>query len=179
MQKQIKFLLTILTVLILAISCTNPSDPNNDSNNNNNNNNNDITIDTANWKDKANYQLLQQVWVGAASVFKYINNEQAYTAAFNSYVEYPKTMNYTLTIESITWISETEGIMYGKCNYALNPTLNKKYLAIAFRNLTASSIDFSEGSLNNKEYTETLEEATNTFTIASGAFNTYNSYTVQ
>ena len=51
--------------------------------------------------------------------------------------------------------------------------------AVAFKNLTESSVDFSEASLANKQYTETLEEATNTFTIASGAFAAYNSYTVQ
>lgn len=57
-------------------------------------------------------------------------------------------------------------------------SLAQKYYAIAFKNLTESSVDFSEASLADKKYTETLEEATNTFTIDSGAFKTYNSYTV-
>ncbi|MBW5390639.1 hypothetical protein E6A51_10675 [Brachyspira hampsonii] len=154
-------------ILFLTISCSN-NNPNNPNTNNE---------DTTKWKDKSNYSLLQQIWAGSASVFKYINNEQAYTAALNSYIEYPKTMKYTLTIESITWISETEGIMYGKCNYALDSTLTKKYMAIAFRNLTAGSVELSEGSLNNKKYAETLEEAKTVFTSSSGAFNAYDTYT--
>ncbi|MEI0797051.1 hypothetical protein R4Q14_01815 [Brachyspira intermedia] len=172
MQKQIKFFTTLLMVLFLTISCSksNPSNPDNENTGNNS--------DPTKWKDKANYSLLQQVWAGSASVFKYVNNEQAYTAALNSYVQYPKTMNYTLTIESIIWTSETDGIMYGKCNYSLNPALNKKYLAIAFRNLTASNVELCEGSLSGKEYAETLEEAQSTFTAASGAFTSYDNYTV-
>ena len=185
MQKQIKILLTLLTVLILAISCANPSDPNKDSNNNNNNNNNNgITINTTNWKDKTNYQWLQKTWETSATstsskVFKYIDNKNNYDGALNSYHTYGSAtgMNYNIVIEAIGWISDTEGIMYGK--YGYHQTLQKKYCAVAFKNLTASSVDFSEASLANKQYTETLEEATNTFTIASGAFAAYNSYTVQ
>ena len=187
MQKQIKFLLTLLTVLILAISCANPSDPNKDSNNNNNNNNNNgITINTTNWKDKTNYQWLQKTWKTSATstsskVFKYIDNKNNYDGALNSYHTYGSAtgMNYNIVIEAIGWISDTEGIMYGKYKYISDYTLLNKYYAIAFKNLTESSADFSEASLANKQYTETLEEATNTFTIASGAFSTYNSYTVQ
>lgn len=182
MQKQIKILLTLLTVLILAISCTNPSDPNN--NNNNNNNNNGITINTTNWKDKTNYQWLQKTWETSAAatmskVFKYTDANN--TAALNSYHTYPSAtgMNYNIVIEAIGWISDTEGIMYGKFGYISDYNLFNKYYAIAFRNLTANSVEFSEASLANKQYTETLEEATNTFTIASGAFAAYNSYTVK
>lgn len=184
MQKQIKILLTLLTVLILAISCTNPSDPNN--NNNNNNNNNGITINTTNWKDKTNYQWLQKTWKTSATstsskVFKYIDNKNNYDGALNSYHTYGSAtgMNYNIVIEAIGWISDTEGIMYGKYGYHPMLQLQKKYFAVAFKNLTESSVDFSEASLANKQYTETLEEATNTFTIASGAFAAYNSYTVQ
>ncbi|MBW5381462.1 hypothetical protein, partial [Brachyspira hampsonii] len=151
MKKQIKILSILAIIILSSVSCSNPNNPNT---------NNE---DTTKWKDKSNYSLLQQIWAGSASVFKYINNEQAYTAALNSYIEYPKTMKYTLTIESITWISETEGIMYGKCNYALDSTLTKKYMAIAFRNLTAGSVELSEDSLNNKKYAETLEEAKTVF----------------
>ena len=192
MQKQIKFLLTLLTVLILAISCANnnPNDPNNDSNNNNNNHNNNntngITIDTTNWKDKTNYQWLQKTWKTTSTstmskVFKYIDNKNNDTGALNSYHTYPSAtgMNYNIVIEAIGWISDTEGIMYGKFGYISDYNLLNKYYAIAFRNLTANSVEFSEASLANKQYTETLEEATNTFTIASGAFAAYNSYTVQ
>ncbi|MEI0580595.1 hypothetical protein [Brachyspira pilosicoli] len=184
MQKQIKFLLTLLTVLILAISCANPSDPNNDSNNNNNNNNNNngITIDTTNWKDKANYQWLQKTWETSATsasskVLQYTDNKNNDTGALNSYHTYPSMtgMNYNMVIESITWISDTEGIMYGQLKYIPDYSLLGKYNAVAFKSLTENSVEFSDTSSAN--LAATLEEAQTTFTIET--FTTYNSYTVK
>lgn len=182
MKKQI---LSILAVLFF-ISCTNPNNPDNSNNTNNsdneNNQNNDVVMDTTNWKDRTNYQLLQQTWETSATsttskVFKYTDNANNNTGALNSYHTYPAVlgMNYNIVIEVIGWISDTEGIMYGKFKYISDYSLLNKYYAIAFRNLTANSVELSEASLANKQYTETLEEATNTFTIASGAFSTYNS----
>ncbi|MEI0532226.1 hypothetical protein R4I97_11770 [Brachyspira pilosicoli] len=171
MKKQF---LSILAIL-LFISCTNPNNPDNE--------NKQIIMDTTNWKEKANYKLLQQVWKTEAAatmskVFKYADANN--TAALNSYNTYPNVngMNYNMVIEAIGWISDTEGIMYGKYKYISDYTLLNKYYAIAFKNLTESSVDFSEASLADKKYTETLEEATNTFRIESNAFKTYNSYTV-
>ena len=170
MKKQIKFLSILAIVILSSVSCSNPNNPNNQNKN--------IIADTTNWKDRANYKLLQQIWQGTSLVFNYINNENDYAGALNSYFEYPKIMNYNIVVEAIGWISETEGIMYGRYGYNLDYNLLKKYYAIAFKNLTEDSVELSEASLADKKYTDTLEEALNTFTMESGAFKTYNNYTV-
>ncbi|MEI0700506.1 hypothetical protein [Brachyspira intermedia] len=177
MKKQIKILSILAIVILSSISCSNPNNPDNQ--------NKDIIADTTNWKERANYQFLENTWTTTSSttkakVVKYIDNNNNNTGSLNSYHTYPNVngMNYNIVIEAIGWISETEGIMYGKYGYHSDYTLLKKYYAIAFKNLTANSVEFSEASLADKKYTETLEEALNTFTIGSGAFKTYNSYTL-
>lgn len=169
-----KKFLVVVVIMLLFSSCTNPNNP--DDNNNNNNNINDPTK----WKDYANYALLQKIWQGKSGIFQYKNAENVYQGSLILYgVIYGGDMKYTMAIESITWISETEGIMYGKYTFhMINPSLNKKYYAIAFRNLTESSVEFSEASLTDKQYAETLEEAQTTFTKESGAFTTYDNYTI-
>lgn len=175
MKKNYIYILAIV-MLLSFISCTNPNNPDNPDNNNNNNNINDPTK----WKDNANYILLQKIWQGKSGIFQYKNAENVYQGTLILYGDvYGGNMKYTMGIESIAWISDTEGIMYGKYTFhMINPSLTRKYYAVAFKNLTESSVDFSEASLTDKEYTETLEEAQSTFTIESGAFTTYNNYTI-
>ena len=171
MRKNFLYILAVV-MLLSSISCTNPNNPDNQ--------NKDVVMDMTNWKDKTNYKLLQKIWQGTSGIFQYKNAENVYQGSLILYGSvYGRDMKYAMAIEAIGWISETEGIMYGKYTFhMINPSLNKKYYAIAFKNLTESSVDFSEASLTDKEYTETLEEATNTFTIGSGAFTAYNNYTI-
>ncbi|MEI0700508.1 hypothetical protein [Brachyspira intermedia] len=177
MKKQIKILSIFAIIMLLSVSCAkdNPSNPSN-----NNNNNNDNIGDTTNWKDRANYKLLQQIWQGNSGIFQYKDAENVYQGSLILYGGvYGGNMKYTMAIEAIAWISETEGIMYGKYTFNMTDfTLTGKYYAIAFKNLTESSVDLCEASLANKKYAETLEDAEKSFTIASGAFGTYNKYTV-
>lgn len=77
----------------------------------------------------------------------------------------------------------TSGYIYIKYTRAMNPDYSYsetapdvgKWYAIAFKNLTASSVSLS-GAYNasGKTSTETLEEAISTFTIAKGYFNNYS-----
>lgn len=168
------FFIYILTAVMLSssISCTNPNNPDNQ--------NKEIIMDTTDWKDRVNYKLLQKIWQGTSGIFQYKNAENVYKGSLILYGSvYGGDMKYAMSIEAIGWISDTEGIMYGKYTFHMKtPSLTRKYYAIAFKNLTESSVDFSEASLTDKEYTETLEEAQSTFTIESGAFTTYNNYTI-
>ena len=173
MKKQIKILSILAIIMLLSVSCAkdNPSNPDNSNNN---------TGDTTNWKDKANYKLLQQIWQGNPEIFQYKDAENVYQGSLILYGSvYGGDMKYTMAIEAIAWISETEGIMYGKYTFNITDfTLSGKYYAIAFRNLTESGVEFAEASLADKKYAETLEDAEKYFTVASGAFKTYNKYTV-
>lgn len=178
-----KKILSILTILVF-ISCTNPNNPDNTNNTNNsdneNNQNKDVIIDITNWKDRANYLLLQKIWQGNSGIFQYKDAENVYKGSLILYGSvYGGDMKYAMSIEVIGWVSDTEGILYGKYTFNMSDfSLAGKYYAIAFKNLTENSVELSEASLVDKKYTETLEEATNTFTIASGAFSAYNSYTI-
>lgn len=84
---------------------------------------------------------------------------------------------------SYTNDKETSGYIYIKYTRAMNPDYSYsetapdvgKWYAIAFKELTASSVSLS-GAYNasGKTSTETLEEAISTFTIAKGYFNNYS-----
>ncbi len=86
-------------------------------------------------------------------------------------------------VVSYTNDEETSGYIYIKYTRAMNPDYSYsetapdvgKWYAIAFKELTASSVSLS-GAYNasGKTSTETLEEAISTFTIAKGYFSTYS-----
>lgn len=86
-------------------------------------------------------------------------------------------------VVSYTNDEETSGYIYIKYTRAMNPDYSYsetapdvgKWYAIAFKNLTASSLSLS-GAYNasGKTSTETLEEAISTFTIANGYFTSYS-----
>lgn len=77
----------------------------------------------------------------------------------------------------------TSGYIYIKYTRAMNPDYSYsetapdvgKWYAIAFKELTASSVSLS-GAYNasGKSSTETLEDAISTFTIANGYFSSYS-----
>ena len=86
-------------------------------------------------------------------------------------------------VVSYTNDEATSGYIYIKYTRAMNPDYSYsetapdvgKWYAIAFKELTASSVSLS-GAYNasGKTSTETLEEAISTFTIANGYFTTYS-----
>lgn len=75
----------------------------------------------------------------------------------------------------------TSGYIYIKYTRAMNPDYSYsetapdvgKWYAIAFKELTASSVSLS-GAYGTVSSTSTLEEAISTFTIANGYFSTYS-----
>lgn len=86
-------------------------------------------------------------------------------------------------VVSYTNDEATSGYIYIKYTRAMNPDYSYsetapdvgKWYAIAFKELTASSLSLS-GAYNasGKSSTETLEEAISTFTIANGYFSSYS-----
>lgn len=86
-------------------------------------------------------------------------------------------------VVSYTNDEATSGYIYIKYTRAMNPDYSYsetapdvgKWYAIAFKELTASSVSLS-GAYNasGKTSTETLEEAISTFTIAKGYFSNYS-----
>lgn len=86
-------------------------------------------------------------------------------------------------VVSYTNDEATSGYIYIKYTRAMNPDYSYsetapdvgKWYAIAFKELTASSVSLS-GAYNasGKSSTETLEDAISTFTIAKGYFNNYS-----
>lgn len=84
-------------------------------------------------------------------------------------------------VVSYTNDEETSGYIYIKYTRAMNPDYSYsetapdvgKWYAIAFKELTASSVSLS-GAYGTVSSTSTLEEAISTFTIANGYFTTYS-----
>lgn len=82
---------------------------------------------------------------------------------------------------SYTNDKETSGYIYIKYTRAMNPDYSYsetapdvgKWYAIAFKELTASSVSLS-GAYGTVSSTSTLEEAISTFTIANGYFTSYS-----
>lgn len=84
-------------------------------------------------------------------------------------------------VVSYTNDEATSGYIYIKYTRAMNPDYSYsetapdvgKWYAIAFKELTASSVSLS-GAYGTESSTSTLEEAISTFTIAKGYFSTYS-----
>lgn len=84
-------------------------------------------------------------------------------------------------VVSYTNDEETAGYIYIKYTRAMNPDYSYsetapdvgKWYAIAFKELTASSVSLS-GAYGTVSSTSTLEEAISTFTIDNGYFTTYS-----
>lgn len=135
-----------------------------------------------------NYSLTG-TWVnsysGGTSVYKITSstfdnsgtsNYNGTTSTYDSYAGNNLVVSYTND-------EETAGYIYIKYTRAMNPDYSYsetapdvgKWYAIAFKELTASSVSLS-GAYNasGKTSTETLEEAISTFTIANGYFTFYS-----
>ncbi|WP_258019545.1 hypothetical protein, partial [Brachyspira hampsonii] len=153
-QKQIKVLLTLLITLFLAVSCskdnvTNPI--------------------------KTKEQMLQQKW-------KYTNYDGGYDITADKIDDYAGTaVNYSLSIEEIVWYSDNaSGMIYCKYTTAPNyrPEVANKYYAIAFKDLTDTTVKISGAYKEGGVYaTDELAEAKLEFTEANGYF-IYSEFTV-
>lgn len=135
-----------------------------------------------------NYSLTG-TWVnsysGGTSVYKITSstfdnsgtsNYNGTTSTYDSYAGNNLLVSYTND-------EETSGYIYIKYTRAMNPDYSYsetapdvgKWYAIAFKDLTASSLNLS-GAYNasGKTSAETLEEAISTFTIDNGYFDYYS-----
>lgn len=135
-----------------------------------------------------NYSLTG-TWVnsysGGTSVYKITSstfdnsgtsNYNGTTSTYDSYAGNNLLVSYTND-------EETAGYIYIKYTRAMNPDYSYsetapdvgKWYAIAFKELTASSVSLS-GAYNasGKTSAETLEEAISTFTVANGYFSYYS-----
>ncbi|MEI0557354.1 hypothetical protein [Brachyspira intermedia] len=173
MQKQIKILLTILMSLVLAVSCAknNPNNPNNNGSGNNS--------QISSWKDNPNFKTLASIWQGTdvnwqGEIYEIKDNGDK-GVEFFAYGGAYGTVSYSMTVEEIVWISDTEGMMYGQYTASWDPSSVGKYYAVAFKNLTASTISISGAydMITQNWIADSLEQAKEIFTIDRGSFSEY------
>lgn len=135
-----------------------------------------------------NYSLTG-TWVnsysGGTSVYKITSStfDNSGTSSYNGTTSTYDSYAGNNLVVSYTNDEATSGYIYIKYTRAMNPDYSYsetapdvgKWYAIAFKELTASSVSLS-GAYNasGKTSTETLEEAISTFTIAKGYFNIYS-----
>lgn len=135
-----------------------------------------------------NYSLTG-TWVnsysGGTSVYKITSStfDNSGTSSYNGTTSTYDSYAGNNLVVSYTNDEETSGYIYIKYTRAMNPDYSYsetapdvgKWYAIAFKDLTASSLNLS-GAYNasGKTSTETLEEAISTFTIDNGYFDYYS-----
>lgn len=135
-----------------------------------------------------NYSLTG-TWVnsysGGTSVYKITSStfDNSGTSSYNGTTSTYDSYAGNNLVVSYTNDEATSGYIYIKYTRAMNPDYSYsetapdvgKWYAIAFKELTASSVSLS-GAYNasGKTSTETLEEAISTFTIANGYFTSYS-----
>lgn len=150
-----RFYITIISILILSISCGNrPTAP-------------EI------WREHKNYNLLIGDWLNLSTVGsqygeeKYIYNGQNFTSV-NA---------YTISVEEISWTSDTSGFIYGKyTENTYTPSDVGKYYAVSFKDLTDTTISIA--GAYHSEYgssADSLNDAKANFTIDNGSFSFYSS----
>lgn len=122
---------------------------------------------------------------GGTSVYKITSStfDNSGTSSYNGTTSTYDSYAGNNLLVSYTNDKETSGYIYIKYTRAMNPDYSYsetapdvgKWYAIAFKELTASSVSLS-GAYNasGKTSTETLEEAISTFTIANGYFTSYS-----
>lgn len=135
-----------------------------------------------------NYSLTG-TWVnsysGGTSVYKITSStfDNSGTSSYNGTTSTYDSYAGNNLLVSYTNDKETSGYIYIKYTRAMNPDYSYsetapdvgKWYAIAFKDLTASSVSLSGAYKKSGETSaETLEEAISTFTIANGYFTTYS-----
>lgn len=133
-----------------------------------------------------NYSLTG-TWVnsysGGTSVYKITSStfDNSGTSSYNGTTSTYDAYAGNNLLVSYTNAEATSGYIYIKYTRAMNPDYSYsetapdvgKWYAIAFKELTASSVSLS-GAYGTVSSTSTLEEAISTFTIANGYFSTYS-----
>lgn len=136
-----------------------------------------------------NYSLTG-TWVnsysGGTSVYKITSStfDNSGTSSYNGTTSTYDSYAGNNLVVSYTNDEETSGYIYIKYTRAMNPDDYSysetapdvgKWYAIAFKDLTASSLNLSGAyKKSGKTSTETLEEAISTFTIDNGYFDYYS-----
>lgn len=135
-----------------------------------------------------NYSLTG-TWVnsysGRTSVYKITSStfDNSGTSSYNGTTSTYDSYAGNNLVVSYTNDEETSGYIYIKYTRAMNPDYSYsetapdvgKWYAIAFKELTASSVSLSGAyKKSGKSSTETLEEAISTFTIDNGYFDYYS-----
>lgn len=146
-----KFYITIITIIILisSVSCNKVMPPDDG-------------------KLHKNHSLLIGTWENKQPTYTetYTYDGQTFTLADA----------YSITVEEISWTSDTEGFIYGKYTEAYTPSDVGKYYAVSFKDLTDTTISIA--GAYHSEYgssADSLDDAKNKFTIANGSFGTYSS----
>ena len=133
-----------------------------------------------------NYSLTG-TWVnsysGGTSVYKITSStfDNSGTSSYNGTTSTYDSYAGNNLVVSYTNDEETAGYIYIKYTRAMNPDYSYsetapdvgKWYAIAFKELTASSVSLS-GAAGTVSSTSTLEEAISTFTIDNGYFTIYS-----
>lgn len=133
-----------------------------------------------------NYSLTG-TWVnsysGGTSVYKITSStfDNSGTSSYNGTTSTYDSYAGNNLVVSYTNDEATSGYIYIKYTRAMNPDYSYsetapdvgKWYAIAFKELTASSVSLS-GAYGTVSSTSTLEDAISTFTIDNGYFTTYS-----
>ena len=149
-----KVYITILSILILSVSCNKVTPPDDG-------------------KLHKNHSLLIGDWLNLSTIGsqygeeKYIYDGQTFTSV----------NLYTISVEEISWTTDTSGFIYGKyTENAYTPSNVGKYYAVSFKDLTETTISIA--GAYHSEYgssADSLNDAKANFTIDNGSFSTYSS----
>ena len=152
-----KFYMTIITIIILisSVSCNKVTPPDDG-------------------KLHKNHSLLIGEWLNLSTIGsqygeeKYTYNGQTFTSVGV----------YSITVEEISWTSDTEGFIYGKyTENTYTPSNVGKYYAVSFKDLTDTTISIcgAYDSATQSSSADSLDDAKTKFTIANDSFSQYSS----
>lgn len=145
-----KFYITIITIIILisSVSCNKVTPPDKDS-------------------------LLIGEWLNLSTIGSQYGEEK-YTYDGQTFTSVGA---YSITVEEISWTSDTEGFIYGKYTEAYQPSDVGKYYAVSFKDLTDTTISIcgAHDSATQSSSADSLDDAKTKFTIANGSFSQYSS----
>ena len=148
-----KFYITIITIIILisSVSCNKVTPPDDG-------------------KLHKNHSLLIGTWENKQPTYTetYTYDGQTFTSADA----------YSITVEEISWTSDTEGFIYGKyTENTYTPSNVGKYYAVSFKDLTDTTISIcgAYDSATQSSSADSLDDAKTKFTIANDSFSQYSS----
>ena len=150
-----RFYITIISILILSVSCNKVTPPDDG-------------------KLHKNHSLLLGTWNDTDTTYgssSYIYDGQNFTSTYDG------ATSYAISVEEISWTSDTSGFIYGKyTENTYTPSDVGKYYAVSFKDLTDTTISIS--GAYHSEYgssADSLNDAKANFTIDNGSFAIYSS----